>query len=112
MANGNNGSNGKLNKTQLIEAIVTHAKDSGLTKKHASVALNALQSVAAKQLGKKGPGEVTIPGIAKLSVIVKPAVPARKGINPFTKEPAVFKAKPKRRIVKARVLKGMKDAAL
>jgi len=104
--------NVKMSKTQLIQAIVEHAESSGMTKKQATAALNALNVIVAKQLSRKGPGEVTIPGIAKLQVIVKPAQPARKGINPFTKEPTVFKAKPARRVVKARVLKGMKDAAV
>jgi len=49
-------------------------------------------------------------GAGSLNVIVKPAVPARKGINPFTKEPTVFKAKPKRKVIKARVLKSLKEA--
>ena len=39
-----------------------------------------------------------------------PAKPARKGINPFTKEPTVFKAKPARTVVKIRPLKALKDA--
>ncbi len=108
----NTAANGKLTKSQLVQAIVEHAQSSGMTKKQASAALDALNTIVAKQLSKKGPGEVTIPGIAKLQVIVKPAVPQRKGINPFTKEPMIFKAKPARRVVKARVLKGIKDAAL
>lgn len=107
-----NGKAAKMTKTQLVQAIVDHASDSGMSRKQAAAALNALNTIVAKQLGRKGPGEITIPGIAKLQVIVKPAQPARKGINPFTKEPTVFKAKPARRVVKARILKGMKDAAL
>jgi nucleoid DNA-binding protein len=66
--------------------------------------------VVAQQLGKKGPGEVTIPGIAKLNVTIKPAVPERQGINPFTKQPTVFKAKPERKVVKSRPVKAVKDA--
>jgi DNA-binding protein HU-beta len=34
----------------------------------------------------------------------------RKGINPFTKEPKVFKAKPARKIIRARPVKAAKDA--
>ena len=40
----------------------------------------------------------------------KPATKARKGINPFTKEPTMFKAKPARKIIKARPVKATKDA--
>ncbi|MCX7678158.1 MAG: HU family DNA-binding protein [Spirochaetes bacterium] len=53
-------------------------------------------------------GEITIPGIAKFHTVVKPAVPERKGINPFTKEPMIFKAKPARRVIKVKVLKALK----
>ena len=55
-------------------------------------------------------GVFSIPGFAKMVVIKKPATKARKGINPFTKEPMVFKAKPARKIVRARPLKAVKDA--
>ncbi|HPA72650.1 MAG: HU family DNA-binding protein [Spirochaetes bacterium] len=118
MAKAKNAKNGKaaktakMTKTQLVQAIVDQAKDSGMSRKQAAAALNALNTIVAKQLGRRGPGEITIPGIAKLQVIVKPAQPERKGINPFTKEPTIFKAKPARRVVKARILKGMKDAAM
>jgi hypothetical protein len=43
-------------------------------------------------------------------VIKKPAPKERKGINPFTKEPTVFKAKPARKVLKARPVKAAKDA--
>ena len=43
-----------------------------------------------------------VPGFAKFVVIKKPATKERKGINPFTKEPTVFKAKPARKIRAAR----------
>jgi hypothetical protein len=51
-----------------------------------------------------------IPGLVKLLVVKKPATKARKGINPFTKEPTVFKAKPARKVIKARPVKAAKDA--
>ena len=39
-------------------------------------------------------GEFTIPGMMKITTVKKPARKARKGINPFTGEETVFKAKP------------------
>jgi nucleoid DNA-binding protein len=45
----------------------------------------------------------------KIKVINKPATPARKGINPFTKEEVMFKAKPARNVVKVQALKTLKD---
>ena len=57
-------------------------------------------------------GCVVLPGMAKIVTIKKPATKARKGINPFTKEPTTFAAKPARTIVKIRPPKKLKDAAL
>ena len=47
----------------------------------------------------------------KINVIQKPATKARKGINPFTGQEQMFKAKPARRVVKIRPLKSLKDMA-
>jgi DNA-binding protein HU-beta len=52
-----------------------------------------------------------VPGFAKFVVLKKPATKERNGINPFTKEPTVFKARPARKIVRARPVKAVKDAA-
>ncbi|MEE9418670.1 MAG: HU family DNA-binding protein [Desulfatiglandaceae bacterium] len=53
-------------------------------------------------------GKFTLPGLMKIEVKRKPATKARKGINPFTDEETVFKAKPARNVVKIRPLKQMK----
>jgi len=58
----------------------------------------------------KKAGAFFVPGFAKFVVIKKPATKARKGINPFTKEPTIFKAKPARKIIRARPVKAAKDA--
>ena len=97
----------RMSKSEFVGAI---AEKSGIAKKEVSAVLDAMQEIVAKELGKGGPGEVILPGLLKLNVIFKPAVPEREGINPFTKQPTVFKAKPERKVVKARVLKGLKDA--
>jgi len=54
-------------------------------------------------------GEFTLPGLLKVKVVRKPATKARKGINPFTGEETIFKAKPARNVVKIKPLKRMKD---
>ncbi len=100
----------RLTKSQLIAAIADRAENGGVTKKQVAAVFDALNTVITQQLSKKGPGEVIIPGMFKLNIIVKPAVPEREGINPFTKQPTVFKAKPARKVVKVRVLKGLKDS--
>jgi nucleoid DNA-binding protein len=70
--------------------------------------LESLADIGYKELKKTG--AFLVPGFAKFVVIKKPATKARKGINPFTKEPTVFKAKPARKIIKARPVKAAKDA--
>ena len=62
-------------------------------------------------LRKAGPGEFTVPGLMKCKVQHKPATKARKGINPFTGEEVMFKAKPARSVVKIRPLKRLKEMA-
>jgi hypothetical protein len=56
-------------------------------------------------------GEFTLPGLMKITTVKKPAVKARKGINPFTGEETMFKAKPASVAVKVRPLKKMKEFA-
>ena len=95
----------RMTKSEFVNAI---AERSGLNKKQAATVLDAVSEVVTTQL--KSSGEVTIPGLIRLSVSTKEATPERPGINPFTKEPTVFKAKPARKVVKARPMKALKDA--
>jgi nucleoid DNA-binding protein len=97
----------RMTKSEFVGAI---AKKSGLEKKQVTAALVALNEVVYKELSKGGAGEVVLPGLIKLVTVKKPAVPAREGINPFTGQPAVFKAKPASKVVKARPVKQLKDA--
>ena len=70
--------------------------------------LETLARVGYKELKKNG--IFLVPGFAKFVVIKKPATKARKGINPFNGEEMMFKAKPARKIVRARPVKAAKDA--
>lgn len=97
----------KMTKSQFVAAV---AEKCGVSKKQAVEMLDAVNAIVVKQLGKQGPGEVTIPGLLKLTVKEKPAVPEHEGINPFTKEPTIIKAKPASRAVKARAIKALNDA--
>jgi nucleoid DNA-binding protein len=94
-----------MSKSQLIEKI---ADSTELTKKEVKGVMDALVTVGHKELKKSG--TFTVPGFAKFVVVKKPATKARKGINPFTGEPTTFKAKPARKIVRARPVKAAKDA--
>jgi nucleoid DNA-binding protein len=85
------------------------AGKTGLTKKQVSNVFDALTEMIGNELGKKGPGIFQVPGLLKLKVIRKPATKAKTGINPFTKEPMMYKAKPARNVVKALPLKSLKE---
>tara|TARA_A100001015_G_scaffold309786_1_gene409873 strand:+ start:490 stop:1002 length:513 start_codon:yes stop_codon:yes gene_type:complete len=85
------------------------AESSGLSKKQINSLFDSLSDLIHLDVGKKGPGIFNLPGLMKIVRIHKPATKARKGINPFTKEPTIFKAKPAKNVVKIRVLKGLKD---
>ncbi len=83
--------------------------DTGLTRKQVTAMFDGLAGMIKKDLGGRGPGTFTVPGLMKIKVVKKPATKARKGINPFTKEPMTFKAKPARKVVKVLALKGLKE---
>ncbi|TVS17229.1 MAG: DNA-binding protein [Gammaproteobacteria bacterium] len=94
-------------KAQTIAHI---ADETGLAKKDVQAVLDSMNSLIKKNLsGRGGPGQFTIPGLVKLTVRKKPATKARKGINPFTGEETIFKAKPASKTVKALSLKALKD---
>lgn len=86
------------------------ADDTGLTKKDVAAVFDSLTGLIKKNLGgRNGSGLFTIPGLLKMRVVKKPATKARKGVNPFTGEEMMFKAKPASRTVKVAALKGLKD---
>ncbi|MFI5306834.1 MAG: HU family DNA-binding protein [Polyangiales bacterium] len=95
-----------MSKSQLLSEI---AGSTGLSRKQASGVLEELTGLIKKHVGKKGPGTFTLPGLFKITTIKKKAVPARKGINPFTGQETMFKAKPARTVIKVRALKKLKD---
>src|SRR5512134_2245055 len=97
--------NRRLSKSQFV---TTLAEKSGLNRKQAASALDTINAMVAQQLGNRGPGEVLIPGLLKLSVIDKPATRKHEGVNPFTKEPMTYKAKAARKVIRARPLKALK----
>ncbi|MCP3961953.1 MAG: DNA-binding protein [bacterium] len=95
-------------KAKLIAAI---SEDTGLTRKEVASVFESLGDYMHRHLKKRSAGTFTLPGLAKFSVSSKKATKARKGINPFTGEETTFAAKPARRVVKIRALKGVKEMA-
>ncbi len=95
-----------MSKSEIVAGI---AETTGLAKKQVSSVLEAMSGQIQKSLGRNGPGAYTVPGLMKLVVVRKPATKAHKGVNPFTGEETMFKAKPARNVVKIRPLKNLKD---
>lgn len=88
---------------------MTIAENTGLKKKDVVAVFDELTGIINGHVKKGGAGLFTMPGLMKIKTIRKPATKARKGINPFTGEPTVFKAKPARTVVKVQALKALKD---
>ncbi len=83
--------------------------ETGLTRREVAAVFDGMAGIMKKELGSRGPGVFTVPGLLKVKVVKKPATKARKGINPFTGEEMIFKAKPARKVVKAQPLKALKE---
>ena len=94
-----------LTKSEILTSI---AQTTELSRKQVACVFDALADLIKRNVGKKGPGMFVLPGLMKIIVVQKPATPARKGINPFTKQEQMFKAKPARRVIKVRPLKALK----
>jgi nucleoid DNA-binding protein len=95
-----------MTKTALYSAI---ADETELAKKDVAMVFEALGDIINGHIKKGAAGTFTLPGLLKVKTVRKPATKARKGINPFTGEETVFKAKPARTVVKILPLKKMKD---
>ena len=103
------GSKKSLSKSGLITAI-TEAVGDDVSRKQVKAIIEALTTVGHRELKKQG--LFTLPGFAKFRVVKKPATKARQGVNPFTKAPMTFPAKPASKSVRARPIKVVKDAVL
>ena len=104
----------QMSKSDFLSAL---AEKTGLNKKQAAAALDAVNAIVAEQLkvnqassSGKFESAVTVPGLIKLKVSEKLATEEKPGINPFTKQPITIKAKPARKVVKASPIKALKDA--
>ena len=69
--------------------------------------ITGYMELAAAELKKNG--KFKLSGVLNMKLKKKPARAARKGLNPFTKEPCVFKAKPASKTVKCFPMKKFKE---
>jgi DNA-binding protein HU-beta len=91
-------------KSEILAQI---SKDTGLAKKQVADVFESLNGVVKKSL--KSAGLFTLPGLLKMKVVKKPATKAREGVNPFTGEKMIFKAKPASKKVRIAALKNLKE---
>ena len=98
----------KMTKSQIVASL---ADSTDLSKKQVNAVLDELNTLIERSIKKRSVGEFTIPGVMKITTVKKPARKARKGINPFTGEETMFKAKPASIAVKIRPLKKLKEYA-
>ena len=98
----------KMTKSQIVASL---AESTDLTKKQVNAVIDEYELLIERSIKKRAIGEFTIPGLMKITTVKKPAKKARKGINPFTGEETMFKAKPASIAVKIRPLKKLKEYA-
>ncbi len=99
----------RLSKAQLLNEL---AAQTALPRKQVALVLEELEVVLARSLKSGSVGEFVWPGLFKAVTVKKKATKARKGTNPFTGEPTIFKAKPATRTVRLRALKRLKEYAV
>ena len=98
----------RYTKTQILDQI---GEETELSRKQVAAVLESLSGVIEGHIKKRAVGEFVLPGLLKIVTVRKPATKARMGINPFTKEEVMFKAKPASTAVKGRPLKKLKEMA-
>lgn len=94
-----------MSKSEIVRFI---AQENDLTRAQAAGTVEALEKLIKRELGRRGPGVFNLAGLLKIRVATKPATKARKGVNPFTGEEMMIKAKPARKTVRVTALKKLK----
>lgn len=97
-----------MTKSQLYTTIADNLQ---MKKKDVVAVFDELSNIIGGHVKKNAAGMFTLPGLCKIKVKRKKATKARKGINPFTGEPTIFKAKPACNVVKILPLKNLKEMA-
>lgn len=94
-----------MTKSEVVRFI---AQENDLTRAQAAGTVESLEKLIKRELGRKGPGIFNLAGLLKIRVATKPASKARKGVNPFTGQEMMIKAKPARKTVRVTALKKLK----
>ena len=92
-------------KSEVFGTIAQHV---GIHRRDVAAAFHVMGSLIKADLSKTGSGVFKVPALMRITVLRKPATKEHQGINPFTKEPTIFKAKPARNVVRVRPLQALK----
>merc|ERR1719408_1063310 len=95
---------GAMTQTGVFQSV---AETTGLKTKDVKGVVDAFMGIAVAQV--KASGSFKVAGMLNMKLKNKPATKARKGVNPFTKEPCVFKAKPASKTVRCLAMKKLKE---
>lgn len=100
-------------KSPMTRSVIMNeiSENTGLSKKDVGAVFDELGILIERHVKRRGTGQFTLPGLLKVEVKTKKATKTRKGVNPFSGEEIMIKAKPARRVVKIRPLKKLKDMA-
>jgi nucleoid DNA-binding protein len=93
-------------KSDVFSTIAEHV---GINRREVAGVFHVMGGIIKADLSKGGPGVFKVPGLMRITIQRKPATKARMGVNPFTKEEVMFKAKPARNVVKVRPLRALKE---
>ena len=108
-----------LTQAQMVQEISGEMEglwddvDAKRARRMVKVVLDSLSSLVVRELRTKGVGSVILPHLGvKLVVATRPKTKARIGRNPLTGEEIQIPAKPERKVIRARIMKSLKDAVL
>src|SRR5262249_3686125 len=93
-----------ISKSEILKTL---AESTELSKKQIASVLEAIANLVGKNIGKKGPGVIALPGLVKIKVVNKPPQPARKGVMVLG-QLRDLPAKPASRKVRVMTVKGLK----
>ena len=94
-----------MTKTQFVDSI---AKRLGSTKTDTVKFIDGYAEAVVDAL--KAEGEITLPGLVKITLKATPAMPERQALNPFTKQMVMVAAKPASKKVKVKAVGSLKKA--
>ena len=110
MKSRRNKKEGEKKASTKSETLKYIANETGLTQKDIAAVFDSMTELMKKNLiGRKSPGEFTIPNLIKIKVSKRAATKTRQGTNPYSGKKMTIKGKPETKVIKVSALKRIKD---